>query len=393
MDENNNINLNNGKDNDENKNFVSSDSNRETDSNNTVPTSSDDGSADYAVSQEPENIVPVVSSGKKGNDGNKKKALIIGVVAAVVVILCVVLIFVFKNRGKRAEEPSTQSESGEVTVIENVTDQNGEIMTDKNGEPVTKIAADTTKSILDEVVTNENGQRVSKQQLEKIQEATTKMRSNVGSSSSLVINEGTHGSNSAENTTANRSEASKAEKEIKAFMSGKYYLEGALYSDGEGQAMSMAVDGENYDITVNLDGIEVSITRIDGKFYLKRPGTKQYVELNDTIMSIMGITENDITLPTGSLDFNSSTPAAVYDVTVNDKKGVCYEYKLSSGYVKFFVTDGDMREIVITDDDENIQTQVETDTFSTSIPSDQLTLKGYEKSTLGDMMADVMAAN
>ena len=193
------------------------------------------------------------------------------------------------------------------------------------------------------------------------------------------------------NNIADKEQADAAITQIKAFYDRKCYFEGKMFQNGEGSPMSIAFDGDNYEVYTQLDGIEISIMKKDGKYYMKRPAAKQYVELNDSLMSMVGLSMDDINVNFGSKNFNSLTPDSVYDVTINGQQGVCYHYKTESGYAEFYAVDGQLKEIDIRDSNLTTQTQLQIDVFSTTIPSDQLNVNGYTQAkSLFSMLSDMM---
>ena len=79
--------------------------------------------------------------------------------------------------------------------------------------------------------------------------------------------------------------------------------------------------------------MEVSFAKIDGKLYLKRPAVKQYVELSDAVMSLIGFDADSLNLDMTGASFSAANSKLVgtYDITVNGEKGVCHEYSDENG--------------------------------------------------------------
>lgn len=263
-----------------------------------------------------------------------------------------------------------------------------------------KNLSDYLNESLTEEITDESGsvldrkEYVSKIQ-QQVQEATTTLSENVGVTSPHAIETpaADKDNNVQQGTQAeNTQQLQLAEAQIEAFFNRTCYLRGAIYSNNSGDSVSMAFDGDNIEFLTNLDGTEVSIMRIDGKTYLKRPATKQYMEFTEPVMNLLGISADDFSFNfnTANYDDMKKLLNSTYDVKLDDKDGVCYEYKNNSRIFRFYSVDGELKQLDICDEDGTIDTQLSIDYFSTSIPADQLTLKGYTESTMGAIFADLM---
>lgn len=249
----------------------------------------------------------------------------------------------------------------------------------------------------DEELTDEEGASVSRQEYikiiqKKVQEATTTLGSNVGTKSPVAIVENTTAAIKQGVTASNTEQADKALAQIKAFFDRSCYFEGALYSSGEGNAMAMSLDGDNMETLANLDGTEVSLLKLDGKLYLKRPAMKQYVEFTDAVTKMMGFSIDDLQFDFGATSYEKmqNKLVASYDVTVDGKDGVCYRYAGTDRTFNFYSVDGELKQITTTDTNGVVDTEIYISKFSESIPGDQLTLKGFTQASLMTMFADFM---
>ena len=316
---------------------------------------------------------------------NKKLPIVIAVIAVLVVAVVLIAVFATRGRGNKGGAPTTREAV--------------------SGEASSDSLEWRRQHLIDEVVTDLEGNTVAREQLSMLAEVTTRMPSNVGSQSSVEIDAGKHDDTElleqlregatvtvTQPNTADKQQADAAVEQIKAFMDLTFYMDGAFYGDGMGTSTEMAVRGEDYEITANLDGIEIGIMKLGDKMYMKRIATKQYVEMSDAVLKLIGMNAEDLAIPLEKMDFDATTPVSVYDVTIGGKKGVCYTYANDENLIKFYAADGDLKQVEIVGLDGKVNTTMEMKTFSTTYPADVFTLKGYTSSTIGDMLADVMMA-
>ena len=324
-----------------------------------------------------ENITVVQA---KKDNGGKKLPLIIVICILVIALIAGILIFAL---GDKSNEPEILPEA--------------EISTDAEANPYQELI----DSALSETITDTEGNTINRddyveQLQQQLEAATTQLNQYVGSESPNQIVENTTSAQSGaaqETTTANVQQVNKAEAQIKAFFDRKCYIQGALYSGNTGDPLSISFDGDNFEALTNLDGIEISMMKLDGAMYLKRPALNQYVEFTDSVMKFMGLESGDFNFSFGKTSYESmkSNLKKTYDVTINGKPGVCYLYQSETQQFRFYSEDGELRQIEIYDNEGELVSQISVSFFSTSIPADQLTLKGYTKTGLGTIFADVLS--
>ncbi len=320
-------------------------------------------------------IITVVDV-KTENKNNKLPIILIICVLAIALISGIVL-FVLKS-----QEPE---KSPETTVTEESTIQESNDMFDE-----------FYNEVLQEVITDTNGNEISREEYltqiqQQLQEATTVLSQFVGSASPNEIVENTTNSSQTETTTANTQHTAKAETQIKAFFDRSFYLRGALYTNGTGDPICMSMDGDNFEVLTNLDGTELSFLKVSDILYIKRSATKQYVELNESFFDMLGVDPGMMNFDFGNASYDSiKNKIKTTDVTINGNPGLCYSYKSDTQSFKFFAENGELRQIEIYATDGTLTSEFAIDYFSESIPGDQLTLKGYEKTGMGTMFADLM---
>ncbi len=225
-------------------------------------------------------------------------------------------------------------------------------------------------------------------------DSTTQLSNNVGSQSpNEIVEPSTSGSQTTpEKPTANTQQTANVEAHIKAFFNKKYHMKGAMYDNkGVGDPFSISQDGEDLEAMGNLDGFEIAMMRLDGVVYFKRPVLRQYVILTDSLMDFMGFDKDFFEFDFGNVDYEEMKKHldSVYDVSINDTPGVCYYYKSEKQQFKFFAQDGNLKQIEIYDNTGKLTSQMMISYFSSSIPADHLTLKGYTETTFGTFFGDV----
>lgn len=254
---------------------------------------------------------------------------------------------------------------------------------------------------MQEKITNENGSELSRKEYvtllqQQIAEATTILEQNVGSTSPNRIEEkptsaNTTTGNSQTEPTTNKNQNKKVDAQIKAFFNRSFYIQGAFYSGNTGDPLYMSMNGENFEVLTNLEGTELSFMKIGDTMYLKRPAVHQYAELTQSFFDALGMDPGMMQFNFGDTKYDDvKDKFSVSDITINGNPGVCYYYKNSEQAFKFYATNDELKQIEIYDADGTIASQFAIDYFSESIPGDQLTLKGYEKTGMGTLFADLM---
>ncbi len=318
--------------------------------------------------------ITVVSAAPE--EKSKKLPIIIAACfLAVVVIVAAVIFFLNSGNDKKPTniEGESQTEAGDNHVHDPFNDFLNEAMT----EDITDVSGNVISR--DEYIEN------IKQQ---VQEATTTLSNDIGTDSPNEIVDNNDDNAQSQDTE----QVKKAEAQIKAFFNRDCYVQGAMYSGGTGDPLAMSFDGDNFEILTNLDGTEVAIMRADDTMYIKRPATKQYVELTDTVMDMMGLEGDTFNLSFATADYETmqSKLKSTYDVTVNGEKGICHEYVNEDKVFKFYSVDGQLKQIDTCNSEGVADSKIIINYFSESIPADQMTLKGYEKSSIGAIFADMM---
>lgn len=173
---------------------------------------------------------------------------------------------------------------------------------------------------------------------------------------------------------------------VETFLSGKYYLEGVVYSEGEAMPVLLATDGVNYQFTANYSGIAFGMLILDGSTYVVLPKTKQYTELSETLISALdlegGLGVNDFQIIVDEGNSNDSAALSQYSVTINGEAGLCTVYTFEDTEFKLYSIGDKLIQVENYEKDGTMIMQIVVDELSAQIPSDQLTLKGLEKASV-----------
>ncbi len=173
---------------------------------------------------------------------------------------------------------------------------------------------------------------------------------------------------------------------VETFLSGKYYLEGVVYSEGEAMPVLLATDGVNYQFTANYSGIAFGMLILDGSTYVVLPKTNQYTELSETLINALdlegGLSVNDFQLIVDEGNSNDAASLSQYSVTINGEAGLCTIYTFDDSEFKLYSIGDKLIQVENFDKDGTMVMQIVVDELSAQIPSDQLTLKGLEKASV-----------
>lgn len=314
---------------------------------------------------------------------NNRLPVIIIICVLAVALLAGIALFVAKNIDKNTEtttvaESTTGSFSSDTEKIEEFLDE-----------------------IKQEKITNESGSEISREEYatilqQQLAEATTVLQQNVGVTSPHIIEEKTTAAttsagNTQTETTTGTKQSEKVNAQIKAFFNRRFYIQGAFYSGNTGDPLYMSMDGDSFEVLTNLEGTELSFMKIGETMYLKRPAVHQYAELTQSFFDMLGMDPAMMQFNFGSITYDDvKDKFTVYDVTINGKPGVCYYYKNAEQAFKFYAAEDSLKQIEIHNADGTIASQFAIDYFSEAIPGDQLTLKGYEKTGMGTLFADLL---
>ena len=108
-------------------------------------------------------------------------------------------------------------------------------------------------------------------------------------------------------------------------------------------------------------------------------------------MRMMGMKDDDLDLKLGDTNYDAAHPDAVTAADYGGEAAVCCEYRAEDGgFCRVILTGDTLREIGTFNADGTKTSTLQCDAFTTQIPSDQLTLDGYEKVSMIGFMSELM---
>lgn len=183
---------------------------------------------------------------------------------------------------------------------------------------------------------------------------------------------------------------------VETFISGTYYLEGVVYSEGEVMPLILATDGKNYEFTANYSGVSLGMLLLDDATYMVLPREKQYAALSETLISALdldsGLGVNDFQAITKENDGINNANVTQYSVSINGVDGLCTIYTFADSYFKLYSIGDDLIQIESYDLDDVMTIQIVVDEISAQIPADQLTLKGFEEASPTSFIKALMSS-
>lgn len=184
---------------------------------------------------------------------------------------------------------------------------------------------------------------------------------------------------------------------ISAFFSGKFYLEGDLSEGDSKSAVIMATNGKKTEVAMDMDGFSMSIYSDSKKIYIKFPYNNKnyYVEMSEEMLDSYGI-ELDISSLAESLSLGTIEDYGDPTLTVEELDGVeynVYTFASEDGYMLCFYADEneEIKSLVSKTAEGKIDTQIKLNALSATIPSNMLTVRGYNEGSIFTLMNALMA--
>ena len=328
--------------------------------------------AETVVTVEPENAAPV----------EKKKGLlwwhILLIVLAVIIVAGIVFAIVYftgkDNDGDAdGEESVSQEEDDDDSDDKNSINGEEESIGGNNSgtedESVLVDVPDEPEDITNNEETPDNSDN-------KPGSSDNNNNNNKPGSSDNNNNSGSGNGNSG-NPGSTGTGNSSVDAQINAFFDGKYYMASYDAELGSDETLEIAVDGEDFQLSMEAEGMSLRIIYLDGATYLVNQNDK-YINLND-LTDLMG---EDV-LETGSFtalvdkldvskyNFTSVTTGVeqVDNETMNYKK-----YTASDAQLYFYFTSEEVRRIKLVSGNDETSFDMAVNNFSPTIPSDMLDL-------------------
>ncbi len=185
-------------------------------------------------------------------------------------------------------------------------------------------------------------------------------------------------------------------KEAQIFTSGKFYIDAVIYTnDEEGMPTVLACDGKNLQANITVSGISLSLLVLDSESYILDTKNKNYMKISASLLTALGMDTNslsDISSISGNEVAQDMSNAKETDVTINGQagKGVRVESK-DGGYTMLYSVGDKLIEADSYDSNGKLTMQIAFNSVSDTIPSDMLTLKGYNQTSSISSFVSTMA--
>lgn len=182
-------------------------------------------------------------------------------------------------------------------------------------------------------------------------------------------------------------------KMIEAYIDGSYYISATMVdSDGAATDMDMAVRGNDFQTTMDVEGVTLTMMYLNSTLYFVNNDTNKYFALSSALMSSFGIdmSEMEELLDNMSLSDYEFTDM---DQTVEELNGIeydCYKCYNSEVSVNFYFIGEEMKLIEFGDSGGSIASYIEVNSFSAEIPSGMLTLSGYTQAGMMEFFGETM---
>lgn len=335
---------------------------------------------------------------------NKTKYIIIAAVALVLIIAIVIAVMVTKskeNDDTLSDETYANEESGNhepVSASDDVT-VSFENMTTGMAEEFEEhdIITTLTTALHSEATTLENIITADKTTIRNPENTTNRSPENTTAKTEKPT------SSSAEKTTAQHYVEQTTEKTgnnaiasddvmriINSFFKGKYYFDGTMVADGAQSAMEIAMDGNNYIVYSEMDGMDLGVLSLDGEFYLINPSAKKYTVLSKTLQNMMDLDMDSLKMDFNAGAFNGFQPTEVTEARYNGKSAVCYTYKNSQHHYDFVVVNGEIIQMVQYNSSGKAATVLHFDEFSADFDKNMVSIKDYKKTNILSFVKDMM---
>ena len=190
----------------------------------------------------------------------------------------------------------------------------------------------------------------------------------------------------AMNMNSNVSDAVSAA--IVAYMSGQYYIDGVMYSDGTATEMQVAISGKDFQTSADVEGMKVSVLYKSGNIYFINEDTKQYILLTDVLMDQVDVDLSEMEQLTEYLNLTqyNFTEFEQYTGTVNGYNCDCYKYYNDEMSVIFYFIGDELKQVDMQvdmgDSNGNVSSSITVNDFSPEVPAGTMSLSGLTKTTL-----------
>ncbi|MBQ8208969.1 MAG: dockerin type I repeat-containing protein [Clostridia bacterium] len=183
------------------------------------------------------------------------------------------------------------------------------------------------------------------------------------------------------------------------FLNGKFGLDGAIYSDGVKNEVSMYTDSSNINMSMIMDmgeGVVVDLTILmldegnsEMNLYMLNNDNKKYVELTDSTFSMLNsltggslnISKNDF-----KFDFHLNDPSTLKITQTETVDGgvtyTVYKAKGQKNITNLYFAQGELTKVITTDFYGNVITTIEINELLYPLPENCFSYKNYKSTGL-----------
>ena len=175
-----------------------------------------------------------------------------------------------------------------------------------------------------------------------------------------------------------------------ALLSNSFYMTCSVPdSSGAATNFSIAVSGSNSEISYDMDSMNIALMNLDGETYLVDPKNNKYVNASKAMLSMMGVSDEDLSFDMMWPDKN--TKFTFEDTQYDSKDAVCCTYTDSDGVLtKIYIVDSNVVDIDSCDSSGNAVSSIKVSGLTGTIPADQLTLNGKQSAGMMDFITSLM---
>lgn len=175
-----------------------------------------------------------------------------------------------------------------------------------------------------------------------------------------------------------------------ALLSNSFYMVCTVPdSSGTDTNFSIAVSGSDSEISYDMDSMKIALMNLNGETYLVNPKNNTYINASKTMLSMMGISDEDLSFDMMWPDKN--TKFTFEDSQYDSNDAVCCTYTDSDGVLtKIYIVDSQIVGIDSCDSSGNAVSSIKVSALTGSIPEDQLTLSGKRSAGMMDFVTNLM---
>lgn len=171
---------------------------------------------------------------------------------------------------------------------------------------------------------------------------------------------------------------------IYAYMSGQYYLDGSMTSDGTVTDINIAISGNDFYTSTEMEGMTVSILYKNSKIYFINNDDNSYIELSDVLMDSYDIDFSEVENLTEYLNLTqyNFTGFDRYSDTLDGQTADCFKYYNDEMCVIFCFVGEELKQVDMGDGSGKINSSIFIKEFSPQVPAGMMSLSGLRKTTI-----------